>query len=133
MFVPQFAFNFHDTIIVVIFEKKYDKTLSRLHWLPVAFWARLKILVLVYKAVHGLWPHYLLEHLSLIGASFPEIISSSYLFFTSLASSSGHGKRSKDVSYQKLCLLSHGPILMEKVVHQPPLPSFRRMLKTILF
>ncbi|XP_061465627.1 uncharacterized protein LOC133376825 [Rhineura floridana] len=37
--------------------------LARLHWLPICFWARFKVLVLTYKALHGTGPQYLLERL----------------------------------------------------------------------
>ena len=33
--------------------------LVHLHWCPVVFWARYKVLVLVYKAFHSLGPTYL--------------------------------------------------------------------------
>ena len=32
--------------------------LACLHWLPVLFWARFKVLVFAYKAFSGLGPHY---------------------------------------------------------------------------
>ncbi|XP_061443806.1 uncharacterized protein LOC133365612 isoform X9 [Rhineura floridana] len=38
--------------------------LSCLHWLPVCFRAQFKVLVLTYKALHGLGPQYLMERLS---------------------------------------------------------------------
>ena len=38
--------------------------LARLHWLPIRFWAQFKVLVLTYKALHGLGPQYLTEYLS---------------------------------------------------------------------
>ncbi|XP_061477657.1 uncharacterized protein LOC133382019 [Rhineura floridana] len=38
--------------------------LARLHWLPICFRARFKVLVLTYKALHGVGPQYLVEHLS---------------------------------------------------------------------
>uniref|UniRef100_A0A8C6X1D0 Reverse transcriptase domain-containing protein n=1 Tax=Naja naja TaxID=35670 RepID=A0A8C6X1D0_NAJNA len=37
--------------------------LRELHWLPVALRVRFKVLVLTYKALHGLGPRYLREHL----------------------------------------------------------------------
>ncbi|XP_061474960.1 small ribosomal subunit protein uS7 isoform X1 [Rhineura floridana] len=38
--------------------------LARLHWLPICFRARFKVLVLTYKALHGMGPQYLVERLS---------------------------------------------------------------------
>ena len=38
--------------------------LSHLHWLLVCFRAQFKVLVLTYKALHGLGPQYLMERLS---------------------------------------------------------------------
>ncbi|XP_058048302.1 uncharacterized protein LOC131202851 [Ahaetulla prasina] len=43
--------------------------LRRLHWLPVAFWVQIKVLVLTFKALHGLGPGYLWDHLLLPVAS----------------------------------------------------------------
>ena len=37
---------------------------ARLHWLPICFRAQFKVLVLTYKALHGLGPQYLTEHFS---------------------------------------------------------------------
>ena len=38
--------------------------LAHLHWLPIHFQAQFKVLVLTYKALHGLGPQYLMERLS---------------------------------------------------------------------
>ena len=38
--------------------------LAHLHWLPIRFRAQFKVLVLTYKALYGLGPQYLTEHLS---------------------------------------------------------------------
>ena len=37
--------------------------LTLLHWLPIRFRAQFKVLVLTYKALHGLGPQYLMEPL----------------------------------------------------------------------
>ena len=39
--------------------------LAHLHWLPVFYQARFKVLVFSYKALSGLLSHFLSEHLSL--------------------------------------------------------------------
>ncbi|XP_061485295.1 uncharacterized protein LOC133385720 isoform X1 [Rhineura floridana] len=38
--------------------------LARLHWLPICFRAKFKVLVLTYKALHGMGPQYLVERVS---------------------------------------------------------------------
>ena len=38
--------------------------LAHLHWPPIYFQAQFKVLVLTYKALHGLGPQYLTERLS---------------------------------------------------------------------
>ena len=38
--------------------------LARLHWLPIRVRVQFKVLVLTYKALHGLGPQYLMERLS---------------------------------------------------------------------
>uniref|UniRef100_A0A8C7E7H9 Reverse transcriptase domain-containing protein n=1 Tax=Naja naja TaxID=35670 RepID=A0A8C7E7H9_NAJNA len=43
--------------------------LRKLHWLPVALWMRFKVLVITYKALHGLGPGYLRERLLPTSAS----------------------------------------------------------------
>ncbi|XP_061470050.1 uncharacterized protein LOC133379228 [Rhineura floridana] len=47
--------------------KKFDHitpVLAQLHWLPICFRARFKVLVLTYKALNGIGPQYLMERLS---------------------------------------------------------------------
>ena len=34
-----------------------------LNWLPMMSWIKFKVLVITYKALHSLGPHYFLEHL----------------------------------------------------------------------
>ena len=41
-----------------------EPVLARLHWLPIRFRAQFKVLVLTYKALHGLGPQHLTERLS---------------------------------------------------------------------
>ena len=37
--------------------------LKSLHWLPISFWAKYKVLVITFKALHGLDPGYLRDRL----------------------------------------------------------------------
>ena len=37
--------------------------LKSLHWLPISFWAKYKVLVITFKALHGLGPGYLRDRL----------------------------------------------------------------------
>ncbi|KAF7252554.1 Septin-10, partial [Varanus komodoensis] len=45
--------------------------LRQLHWLPIEVWAQFKVLVMTYKALNGLGPGYLKEHLRPYMSSHP--------------------------------------------------------------
>ena len=45
--------------------------LRELHWVPVCFWVQFKVLVITFKALHGMGPGYLSNHLFPITSTHP--------------------------------------------------------------
>ena len=102
--------------------------LQQLHWLPVSYRVVFKILLLVYKARHGLCPGYVSELLQERKSS-PALRSSSPgLLATPTSRTKTNGERTFSVSAPKLW---NG--LPNHVRNVGTLPLFKKNLKTFLF
>ncbi|XP_061473928.1 uncharacterized protein LOC133380529 [Rhineura floridana] len=105
--------------------------LARLHWLPICFRARFKVLVLTYKALHGVGPQYLMERLSCyeptraLGST-----SKALLRVPTHREARRVMTRSRAFSVVAPELWNSLP---EEVCLAPTLLSFRRQAKTFLF
>ena len=101
--------------------------LNRLHWLPVVFRIRFKILLLVFKCLNGLAPVYLIQLLSPYSPS-RELRSSSQLMLAQSASFTVNACRSFNVSGPRLW-----NSLPMHIKECSSLSVFKSKLKTHLF
>ena len=102
-------------------------TLRRLHWLPVTFRIRYKLILLVYKALHGSAPHYLQELLQLRNTR-PGLRSSAMLLTVPRTRLVGYGDRAFSCMAPSLW-----NALPDSVRVADTLASFKSKLKTHLF
>ena len=102
--------------------------LQQLHWFPVSYRVVFKILLLVYKARHGLCPGYVSELLQERKSSRALRSSSLGLLATPTSRTNSYGDRTFSVCAPKLwnCLPNH-------VRYVGTLPLFKKNLKTYLF
>ena len=102
--------------------------LQQLHWFPVSYRVVFKILLLVYKARHGLCPGYVSELLQERKSSRALRSSSLGLLATPTSRTNSYGDRTFSVCAPKLwnCLPNH-------VRNVGTLPLFKKNLKTYLF
>ena len=115
---------------ILTFTKRFEHitpVLKALHWLPVAFRIRFKILLLVYKCINGMAPVYLQELLSLYVPG-RDLRSNDHLLLAQPFSYH---------SYFHRCFQSCGPILWNtlplSIKMSSSLSGFKRKLKTHLF
>ncbi|XP_061460454.1 uncharacterized protein LOC133373973 [Rhineura floridana] len=105
--------------------------LARLHWLPICFWARFKVLVLTYKALHGTGPQYLMECLSRYEPT--RTLCSTLKALLQMPTQ----KDARKATTRKRAFSVAAPelwnTLPDEVRLAPTLLSFQRQLKTFLF
>ncbi|XP_061477478.1 uncharacterized protein LOC133381914 [Rhineura floridana] len=105
--------------------------LARLHWLPICFRARFKVLVLTYKALYGAGPRYLSERLSRYEpARTLRSTTKALLRVPTHREARRVVTRSRAFSVVAPRLWNGLP---EEVRLAPTLSSFRRQVKTFLF
>ncbi|XP_061466651.1 uncharacterized protein LOC133377174 [Rhineura floridana] len=114
--------------------KKYDHitpVLAQLHWLPICFRARFKVLVLTYKALNGIGPQYLVERLSrYIPARSLRLTSKALLQVPMHMEARRVITRARAFSVVAPELWNALP---DEIRLAPSLLSFRRQVKTYLF
>ena len=105
--------------------------LKQLHWLPVRFWALVKVLAMTYKALYGSGPGYLKDHI-LPYETASVLRSSGQAFFsvppTSQARLMGTRERAFSVAAPKLW-----NSLPREARLAPSVLYFRMQAKTVLF
>ena len=102
--------------------------LKQLHWLPIDSRFKYKILLLTFKALHGLAPFYITEILQPYRPSRSLRSASKRLLIVPSGKLRGHGCRSFSLAAPKLW-----NSLPEPVHHHDDLPNFKIALKTHLF
>jgi len=116
---------------IVTSTKKFDHitpALFRLHWLPVQFRISFKILLLVYKALHGLAPVYIADLLHHRPSSRPLRSTSQELLLVPKSRLKTYGDRAFSVAAPTLW--NKLPLELRKC---PNVDNFKNNLKTYLF
>ena len=102
--------------------------LCELHWLPVCFWVQFKVLVITFKALHGMGPGYLKDRLVPIRSTCPTQACKEGMLRTRST------KEFHLVGSWRRAFSAVAPalwnILLPKVRQAPSLLDFRRQLKT---
>ena len=135
--IPKYQLNRLQKVLnaaarVVCLVPKFDHitpTLMRLHWLPVKYRVIFKIVLLVYKALHGLAPKYICDMLTYKRSNNYSLRSDELGLL--------HGPSTRRKSFGDRAFLKAGPTLWNLVPCEirlsPSLDSFKTNLKTFLY
>jgi hypothetical protein len=102
--------------------------LKELHWLPIEYRAKYKVLLYTYKALHGLAPQYIRDLIEVYVPTRSLRSASQSLLKVPKSRTVTYGSRSFRVSAPQLWNQ-----LPEHVKQAPTLVSFKKLLKTCLF
>ena len=135
--IPKYQVNRLQKVInaaarVVCLVPKFDHitpTLMRLHWLPLKQRVIFKIVLLVYKALHGLAPKYICDMLTYKQSSNYSLRSDEQVLL--------HVPTTRRKSFGDRAFLKAGPTLWNLLPYEirfsPSLDSFKINLKTFLY
>ena len=106
--------------------------LYRLHWLPVSFRIEYKVLILTYKAIHGLAPPYISDLIRTRERTNYNLRSSGHSYYYNLIMLPKQ-KRHWETEHFKLRLRDCGTVSQNDIRNAKTMDVFKSLVKTYLF